>query len=212
MRVAVPLFERVTALDAIGPYEVLQRVPEVEVVFVGLHAGSVRTDNGMLGLVVDAELEDLPDPEIVLVPGGVGTRALLSDERMRSWIRVAHENSVLTTSVCTGSLLLAAAGLLTGLTATTHWSAYELLRSLGADPVEQRVVPHWDRRIVTAAGVSSGIDMALAVVAHLFDDVAAQAAQLIIEYDPQPAFDAGSVAKAGDLVMARAREFGDARD
>ncbi len=207
MKVAVVLFPRLTALDAIGPYEVLQRIPEFDVVFVGAERGEVRTENGMLGLSVDATLADLPHPDIVVMPGGLGTRALLDDEDLLSWLRAAHETSTLTTSVCTGSLVLAAAGLLDGLTAATHWSTYDQLQSLGATPTGERVVPHWDQRIVTSAGVSSGIDMALGVVARLVDPIAAQAVQLKIEYDPQPPFDSGSPAKAGDEVKARAAEY-----
>ena len=208
MRIAIPLFEQMTALDAIGPYEVLQRLPGATVTFVGERAGStVRTDNGFLGLVVDATYDDVPDPDVIVVPGGVGTRAMLTDHPILPWVTKAHETSRYTTSVCTGSLVLAAAGLLDGLTATTHWGAYDALRRLGAEPTGQRVVEHIDRRIVTAAGVSSGIDMALRLSELLVDDVAAKAMQLMIEYDPQPPFDAGSVAKAGEHVMARAVEY-----
>jgi putative intracellular protease/amidase len=204
VRIAIPLFEEMTALDAIGPYEVLQRLPGATVTFVGERAGStVRTDNGFLGLVVDAAYGDLPDPDVVVVPGGIGTRAMLADHPILPWVTKAHETTRFTTSVCTGSLVLAAAGLLTGLTATTHWGAYEPLRKLGAEPTPQRVVEHLDRRVITAAGVSSGIDMALRLAELLVDDVAAKAMQLMVEYDPQPPFDAGSVAKAGDEVMAR---------
>ena len=205
MRIAIPLFDKMTALDAIGPYEVLQRLPGATVTFVGERAGTtVRTDNGFLGLVVDAAYDDLTDPDVVVVPGGVGTRAMLTDHPILPWVRKAHETTRFTTSVCTGSLVLAAAGLLDGLAATTHWGAMEALGRLGAVPTGQRVVEHVDRRIVTAAGVSSGIDMALRLSELLFDDVAAKAMQVMIEYDPQPPFDSGSVAKAGDEVMARA--------
>ena len=208
MRIAIPLFERLTALDAIGPYEVLQRLPGATVTFVGERAGtSVRTDNGFLGLTVDAAFADLPDPDVVVVPGGIGTRAILKDHPILDWVRTAHATSRFTTSVCTGSLVLAAAGLLDGLTATTHWGAYDALAALGAVPTPERVVEHLDRRIVTAAGVSSGIDMALRLSELLVDDIAAKAMQLMIEYDPQPPFDAGSVAKAGDEVMARLVEY-----
>jgi putative intracellular protease/amidase len=208
VRIAIPLFDQLTALDGIGPYEVLQRLPGATVTFVGERAGTtVRTDNGFLGLVVDAAYDDLPDPDVVVVPGGIGTRAMLTDHPILPWLRTAHETTLFTTSVCTGSLVLAAAGLLTGLTATTHWGAYEALRRLGAEPTAQRVVEHLDRRIITAAGVSSGIDMALRLAELLVDDTAARAMQLMIEYDPQPPFDSGSVAKAGDAVMARLVEY-----
>jgi transcriptional regulator GlxA family with amidase domain len=208
MRIAIPLFDRLTALDAIGPYEVLQRLPGATVTFVGEHPGTnVRTDNGFLGLAVDAGLDELPDPDVIVVPGGFGTRAIGADHPITRWLVAAHATTRYTTSVCTGSLVLAAGGLLDGLTATTHWSTYEELRALGAVPTEHRVVEHLDRRLITAAGVSSGIDMALRLAELLVDDVAAKAMQLMVEYDPQPPFDAGSVAKAGDVVIQRVIEY-----
>ncbi len=212
MQVAIPLFPRFTALDAIGPYEVLQRVPSIEVVFVGHRRGEVRSDNGMLGLTVDAVFEELSEPAVVVFPGGIGTRVLVEDERVLGWVRHAHSATRFTTSVCTGSLVLAAAGLLTGITATTHWSCYPALEALGAIPTARRVVEHLDRRIVTAAGVSSGIDMALRLVELVVDRTAAEACQLMIEYDPEPPFDRGSVAKATDAVVARAAEYAGRRD
>ena len=209
--VAIPLFPRFTALDGIGPYEVLQRIPGYEVTFVGHQRGPVRSDNGFLGVEVDATFAELAHPDIVVFPGGVGTRELVHDEPVLDWVRTAHETSTFTTSVCTGSLVLAAAGLLDGLTATTHWSAMDLLAKFGAVPTDDRVVEHLEQRIITAAGVSSGIDMALRLVEVLVDATAAQACQLLIEYDPQPPFDAGSVAKAGDVVLARAAEYSTSR-
>ena len=209
--IAIPLFPRFTALDGIGPYEVLQRVPGYDVTFVGHERGPVRSENGFLGIEVDATFDELVRPDIVVFPGGVGTRPLVHDERVLDWVRTAHETTTFTTSVCTGSLVLAAAGLLDGLTATTHWSAMDHLAKLGAVPTQERVVEHLERRIITAAGVSSGIDMALRLVEVLVDATAAQACQLMIEYDPQPPFDAGSVAKAGDVVLARAAEYSAAR-
>ena len=130
---------------------------------------------------------------------------------MLEWVRHAHATTRFTTSVCTGSLVLGAAGLLAGLTATTHWSCYAELAAHGAVPTAQRVVEHLDRRIITAAGVSSGIDMALRLVELLVDRTAAEAAQLMIEYDPQPPFDCGSVAKADDTVMTRVIEYAELR-
>ncbi len=206
-RIAIPLFDRLTALDAIGPYETLQRLPGATVTFVAERTGEFRTDNGFLGLVADATYDDLPDPEVVVVPGGVGTRALLDDHPILDWVRTAHETSRFTTSVCTGSLVLGAAGLLDGLTATTHWGAYGALEKHGATATADRVVEHLDERIITAAGVSSGIDMALRLSELLVDDIAAKAMQLMIEYDPQPPFDAGNVDAAGDEVMARLIEY-----
>jgi transcriptional regulator GlxA family with amidase domain len=207
LRIAVVLFPRLTALDAIGPYEVLQRLPGATITFVGHQRGEVRTENGFLGLTVDETFAEFTDPDVVVVPGGIGSRALLTDDAVLNWIRVAHSTSRFTTSVCTGSLLLAAAGLLDGLTATTHWGARETLAELGAIPTPDRVVEHLDQRIVTAAGVSSGIDMALRLAELLTDEVTAKAMQLMVEYDPQPPFDTGSPEKAGPLVMARAREL-----
>ncbi len=208
MQIAIALFPQVTALDAIGPYEVLQRLPGATVTFVGDETGEIRTDNGFLGLTVDATYADVPAPDVVVVPGGVGTRQLVDEGTpVHDWLRRAHETSRFTTSVCTGSLVLAAAGLLDGLDATTHWSTYEDLRALGAEPTGRRVVEHLDRRIITAAGVSSGIDMALRLSELLVDADAARAMQLMIEYDPQPPFDAGSVEKAGDAVMTRVIEY-----
>ena len=207
MQVAIPLFPRLTALDAIGPYEVLQRVPSIDVVFVGERRGEVRTENGFLGLTADATFDEVPSPGVVVVPGGIGTRALAGGGPLVDWVRAAHAGTRFTTSVCTGSLVLGAAGLLDGLTATTHWGALELLGRLGAEPVTQRVVEHLDRRIVTAAGVSSGIDMAIRLLELLVDDVAAQAAQVFIEYDPQPPFDAGHPSKVGAEVMERLGEY-----
>jgi transcriptional regulator GlxA family with amidase domain len=207
LRVAIPLFSQVTALDAVGPYEVLQRIPTLDITFIGHQRGEVRTENGMLGLTVDATFEELPEPDVIVFPGGVGSRPLQRDDRVLEWVRHAHATSTFTTSVCTGSLVLGAAGLLAGLTATTHWSCYQELAAHGAEPTAQRVVEHLDRRIITAAGVSSGIDMALRLVELLVDRTAAEAAQLMIEYDPQPPFDTGSVAKADDTVMTRVMEY-----
>ena len=207
MQIAIPLFAQFTALDGIGPYEVLQRIPEFDITFVGHERGEVRSENGFLGITVDATFEELPDPDVVVFPGGVGTRPLVGDERVLEWVRRAHHGTRFTTSVCTGSLVLAAAGLLDGLTATTHWSVLEELRSLGAEPTSDRVVEHLDQRLITAAGVSSGIDMALRLVELLVDDTAAKAAQLMIEYDPQPPFDAGALAKVDEVVVTRVIEY-----
>ncbi|APA73897.3 DJ-1/PfpI family protein [Mycobacterium avium subsp. hominissuis] len=205
--IAIPLFPRVTALDAVGPYEVLQRIPSVQVVFIGQRRGEVRTENGMLGLACDATFDEVSAPDVVVFPGGIGTRQLIHDEAVRAWLQAVHPHTRFTTSVCTGALLLAAAGLLDGLTATTHWRAADLLNGLGARYVEQRVVEHLPQRIITAAGVSSGIDMALRLVELLVDRQAAQAAQLLIEYDPQPPFDSGALGKADAATVARAEEY-----
>jgi putative intracellular protease/amidase len=211
MQVAIALFPRNTALDSIGPYEVLQRVPCIDVVFVGRRRGEVRTDNGMLGLMCDATFDEVTQPDVLLVPGGVGTRTLLRDEAMLDWVREVHRHTRFTTSVCTGSLVLAAAGLLDGLTATTHWSTQDILGSLGAVYTPERVVEHLPQRIITAAGVSSGIDMALRLVELLVDRQAAEASQLLIEYDPQPPFNSGTLDKAAESVRLLAVEYGQQR-
>jgi putative intracellular protease/amidase len=203
VQIVIPLYDRLTALDAIGPYEVLQRLPGATVTFVGERSGEYRTENGFLGLLADAALDDVPAPDVVVVPGGIGCRQLLEPGPMHDWLRSAHETTRFTTSVCTGSLILAAAGLLDGLEAATHWSAYDELRALGAIPTGTRVVEHLDRRIITAAGVSSGIDMALRLSELLVDATAAKAMQLMVEYDPQPPFDAGNLAAAGPEVLER---------
>jgi len=207
MLVAIPLFPRFTALDAVGPYEVLQRIPTLDVVFVGHRRGEVRTENGMLGVSCDATFDEIGAPDVVVFPGGIGTRRLIHDDGIRAWLQSVHPNTKFTTSVCTGALLLAAAGLLDGLAATTHWRAADLLNELGARYVPARVVELLPQRIITAAGVSSGIDMALRLVELLVDRQAAQAAQLLIEYDPQPPFDSGAPAKADQATVARANEY-----
>jgi transcriptional regulator GlxA family with amidase domain len=207
LQIAIPLFPKYTALDAVGPYEVLQRIPSFDIVFVGHCRGEVRSENGMIGLTADATFEEVPAPDVIVFPGGVGTRPLQHDERVLTWVRHAHGGTRYTTSVCTGSVVLGAAGLLRGLTATTHWSCYPELAAHGAEPTPERVVEHLEERIITSAGVSSGIDMALRLVELLVDRTAAQAAQLMIEYDPQPPFDCGSVAKADDTVMTRVVEY-----
>ena len=212
IQTVIPLFPQFTALDGIGPYEVLQRIPDIDVTFIGHERGVVRSDNGMLGIEVDGTFEEHPHPDVIVFPGGHGTRALMTDTRVLEWLRDAHRTTRFTTTVCTGSLVLAAAGLLDGLTATTHWSARDVLAEHGATPVPDRVVEHLDRRIITAAGVSSGIDMALRLVELLVDRTAAEAAQLMIEYDPQPPFDTGSREKADDAIMTRVVEYARHRD
>jgi putative intracellular protease/amidase len=203
MQIAILLFDRFTALDAVGPYEVLSRLPEAEVRFVALEPGLKRADTGQLALLADASLAELPHPEIVLVPGGPGQAALMEDGPVHEWLRAAHETSTWTVSVCTGSLILAAAGLLAGRRATSHWGALEELGRLGAEPVSERVV--FDGKLVTGAGVSAGIDMALTLAARIAGDQYAQAIQLGIEYDPQPPFDAGAPHKAPAEILERRR-------
>jgi transcriptional regulator GlxA family with amidase domain len=203
VRIAIVVFDKLTALDAVGPYEVLSRLPNVELSFVAKEPGPVRTDTGALGIVADRSLADVPDPDLVLVPGGEGNRPLMRDDEFLDWLRSAHERTAWTTSVCTGALVLAAAGILDGLRATTHWAFRERLRELGAEPVAERVV--FDGKVVTAAGVSAGIDMALALAARDVGDEFAQAIQLGIEYDPQPPFDSGSPEKADPAIVDAVR-------
>jgi transcriptional regulator GlxA family with amidase domain len=199
MDIAIPLFDRFTALDAIGPYETLSRLPGARVTFLAAEPGPVLTDNRMLSLVAERALADLTNPEIVVVPGGIGTRAVMNDAELVDWVRTAHETTQWTCSVCTGSLVLGAAGLLDGLEATTHWMAMDTLASTGALPTGRRVVEQG--KIVTAAGVSAGIDMGLTLAARIAGDTVAQAIQLGIEYDPQPPFDSGSPEKAPAEVV-----------
>ncbi len=204
MRIAILLFDRMTALDAVGPYEVLRYSPGAEMVFVGKEKGEVRAGAGTLGLVVDRTLAEVTAADIVLVPGGAGQVDLMRDEEVLTWLRKIDETTTWTTSVCTGSLVLAAAGLLKGRKATSHWLALDQLAAFDAEPAEQRVV--FDGKYVTAAGVSAGIDMALALADRFAGDVAAQAIQLGLEYDPQPPYDAGAPAKAPEQLVTMMRE------
>lgn len=203
MRIAIPLFEGFTALDAIGPYEVLSRLPGATVVFVGEHAGLYTADTGMLALSAKSAFEELTDPEVVLVPGGPGVRSMLDEGSLLDWVRRAHRSSTWTTSVCTGSLILAAAGLLTDKHATGHWLELDALGSLGATPTRKRVVR--DGKLITAAGVSAGIDMGLALAAEIAGERTAMAIQLAIEYDPQPPFQSGSPDTAPAEVVEAVR-------
>jgi transcriptional regulator GlxA family with amidase domain len=194
MDIAILLYDRFTALDAIGPYEVLSRLPGARVHFVAAGTDPVKTDNGMLTLLPERTLAQMTEPEIVLVPGGPGEVAQRAGAPALEWLKVVDETTTWTTSVCTGALILAAAGLLAGRRATTHWLAMDALRALGAQPSAERVV--FDGKYVTGAGVSAGIDMALTLAESVASKEVAQAIQLGIEYDPQPPFDAGSPAKA----------------
>jgi transcriptional regulator GlxA family with amidase domain len=203
VRIAIPIFHRLTALDAVGPYEVLSRLPGATVHFIAAEPGPKRTENGMLAISADLALDELTEPEVIVVPGGLGTRALTQDETILAWLRHAHEHSQWTTSVCTGSLLLAAAGILEGLEATTHWLALETLRQFGVTPVSRRVVEQG--KVITAAGVAAGIDMALTLAARIASEDQAQAIQLGIEYDPEPPFDSGSPARARPDIVALVR-------
>lgn len=203
MQIAIVLFDRFTALDAVGPYETLGRLPGAEVVFVAEHTGPVRTDTGKLALTADKALAEVPHPDIVVVPGGPGQTPQMENQVLLDWLRTVDATSTWTTSVCTGSVLLAAAGLLDGRRATSHWLALDFLRRFGAEPTEERVV--FDGKYVTAAGVSAGIDMGLTLLGRIAGDEHAQAVQLLTEYDPQPPYDAGSPRKAPAHLVAEFR-------
>ena len=206
MEIAIVLYERFTALNAIGPYEVFNTLPDTKVTFVGLEKGPVATDSGSLSMVVEKTLAEVPNPEAFLLPGGLeGTFKVMKNPTMLQWIHEAHAKSRYTLSVCTGSLVLAAAGVLKGKKATTHWLCTDYLNKFGAQYQKDRVV--WDDRVVTAAGVSAGIDMGLQLAETLAGEKAAQRVQLILEYDPQPPHDAGSPQKAPRDVVEQARKI-----
>ena len=204
MKVAILLYEDFTTLDAIGPYEVLRLLPGTEVQFVGKRRGVAKSDSGFLKIVTDHDLSSVTSADVLVVPGGPGQALAERDPEILDWVRAIHATTQFTTSVCTGSIVLGAAGLLRGLRATTHWMYLERLREFGAEPTLERVVPQG--KIVTAAGVSSGIDMALSLTATIAGPDVAQSLQLAIEYDPQPPFDAGSPAKAPEHVIAMVRQ------
>lgn len=206
MDIVIPLFDRFEPLDAIGPYEILAYVPGATVKFVTAEPGLVQDVLGSLPVHVPTGYSDVERCDVLLVPGGGSFRTMVDDPAFLDWVRRIHAGTHFTTSVCTGSLVLGAAGLLNGLTATTHWGAAADLESYGAVYTPERVVRH--DRVITSAGVSSGIDMAVRLAALLTDDVTAQAIQLYTEYDPQPPFDTGSVAKAPAEVLERARTLG----
>jgi len=207
MDIALLLYDDMAPLDAVGPYEVLRNVPGWEVRTVAPRKGEVRSENGSLGLIADHALAEITAPDIVLLPGGWGSRELMKDEATLDWVREVDRSTKWTTSVCTGSLILGGAGLLQGKKATSNWLVLDTLADLGADPVGGRFVE--DGKIVTAAGVTAGIDMALHLVAREAGPEVAQAIQLGIEYDPDPPFDSGSPEKAApeivELVRAAAR-------
>lgn len=203
MEIALLIYDGLAPLDAIGPYEVMRNVPGWNVQTVAKRRGEVRDESGSLGLVADCALEELTAPDLVLVPGGSGNRPLMEDEELLEWLREVDRSTKWTTSVCTGSLLLGAAGLLQGKRATTNWIVLDALREFGAEPVGGRFVE--DGKVVTAAGVTAGIDMALHLVAREVGPEVAQAVQLGIEYDPDPPFDSGSPEKAAPEIVELVR-------
>jgi transcriptional regulator GlxA family with amidase domain len=200
VQIAIGLYPGFTSLDAIGPYQTFVDVPGVDLVFCAARSGILADDHG-LTYQVGRTFAEVQHPDVVLVPGGTSAYRLARDnDPIVDWIHTAHASTTYTTSVCTGALLLGAAGLLKGRPATTHWTAYDELRTYGAQPTQQRVVI--DGKLITAAGVSAGIDMALTVIGRLFGPETAQAVQLGIEYDPQPPFDAGAPSKANPQIRA----------
>jgi len=202
MRIAIGLYDAFTSLDAMGPFQVLSSLPGAEVTFVAAEAGPVTDESGFLTITARKSFDELHDPDILLVPGGTITGTLVPDHPIIPWIKRAHATTTWTTSVCTGALLLAGAGVLDGIEATTHWGAMDDLARLGAKPVTERVVRRG--KIVTAAGVSAGIDMALTLAGVVAGDDFARTLQLMIEYDPHPPFDSGSPVKAGPETVGRA--------
>jgi transcriptional regulator GlxA family with amidase domain len=204
MDIAFLLYDNMTSLDFIGPYQVLGMVPKARLHLAAVEAGPVRTDLGVR-IHADMRLEEVTRADIIVVPGSPDPSKVMGDERVLSWLRQLDASSRWTTSVCTGALILGAAGLLQGKRATTHWTVTENLRHFGATPVEERVV--FDGKMVAAAGVSAGIDMALALVAKEFGALLAQSIQLGIEYDPAPPFATGSLRAATPEVIQATQEL-----
>jgi transcriptional regulator GlxA family with amidase domain len=209
MKIAILIFDKLAAQDAVGPYEVMRNVPEWDVEFVAKERGEIRAEGG-LGLIADRSIAEVEEADIVLVPGGLGNRPMLEDEEVLGWLRRIDGTTKWTTSVCTGSLVLGAAGLLEGRRATGNWLALEPLREYGADPVGGRYVE--DGKVITAAGVTAGIDMALHLIAQEVGPEIAQAVQLGIEYDPDPPFDSGSPEKAPPEIVELVRSVAAAAD
>jgi transcriptional regulator GlxA family with amidase domain len=199
MQIAMVLYRNVTALDIVGPLEVLSRLPGASVTLVGAGPGPVPADNGVVSLGDMSGYGDVPAPDVVVVPGGPDVAAQLADAALREWLRGVDAHATWMTSVCTGSLILGAAGLLRGRAATSHWLVADRLREFGAEPTPERVVI--DGKYATAAGVSAGIDLGLTLAARIAGPLVAQTIQLAIEYAPQPPFDAGSPASAPPEVV-----------
>jgi transcriptional regulator GlxA family with amidase domain len=210
MEIAILLFDKLAPQDAVGPFEVMRNVPGWEIRTVAKEKGEVRSEDGGLALVADHDLGEVRSAGAVVVPGGIGSRPLLEDDDVLDWLREVDRTTKWTTSVCTGSLILGAAGLLEGKRATSNWLQLEQLRRYGADPVGGRFVE--DGKIVTAAGVTAGIDMALHLVGREAGPEIAQAVQLGIEYDPDPPFDSGSPEKAPPEIVELVRNFAAASD
>lgn len=202
LQIVFLFYDGMTALDAIGPHEVLWRWPGVKVQCVAKNAGPVRCGSG-LQLIADTSLSQVSRADILVVPGSVNATSLQHFPEILDWVRSIHKTTTWTTSVCTGSLILGAAGILSGLKATSHWAVLDRLKTWGAEPVRERVVE--DGKVMTAAGVSAGIDMALTLTAKVMGTRFAQLLQLGLEYDPKPPFDAGSPEKAHPEVLETLR-------
>ncbi|MET8136525.1 DJ-1/PfpI family protein [Streptomyces sp. NPDC005251] len=202
MDIVIPLFKFFEPLDAIGPYELLAHVPGAQVRFVAPEPGLIDDKLGAMQVDVPTRYTEVESCDVLLVPGGLGARLMLDNTEFIDWVRRIHETTRFTTSVCTGALILGEAGLLKGQTATTHWMAMDDLETFGATYTAERVVRH--DRIITSAGISAGIDMALGLCALLSDELTARAVQLFTEYAPQPPYDSGSLATATPEVVARA--------
>jgi transcriptional regulator GlxA family with amidase domain len=208
MQVAIVLYPGLTALDAIGPYEVLRLLPDTEVRFVGAEPGPVVADSGVLFLGATHSYAETPNPDVVLVPGsGPRTATTMADTRLTDWLRKVHQTTRWTTSVCTGAMILAAAGILDGLPATTHWMVQPGLAAMGAKPRRGERIVH-SGKVATAAGVSAGIDLGLWLAGEIAGRERAETIQLYIEYDPHPPFDAGSPSKASETVVDNASKLG----
>ena len=200
MQIVIPLFDRFAPLDAVGPYQVLKLLPDAEIVFAAGRPGPVADEDRAFTQFARASFDDVPQPDVILVPGGAGQADHMTSGPLRDWLIEADKTSIWTTSVCTGALILAGAGLLAGRQATTYWLAMDELARLGARPRNERYV--FDGKYVTAAGVSAGIDMALALVAEIADAATARRYQLAIEYDPKPPFDGNPDTAPPELVAS----------
>jgi transcriptional regulator GlxA family with amidase domain len=202
-QIAIVVYPGFTALDFIGPYEVLRNLPGADVRFVWHEPGPISADSGVLLIGATHSFDEAPSPDIILVPGGMTTMEHARDEKLLDWVRRADQTSTWTTSVCSGSMILAAAGLLEGRRATSHWLMVPMLKPFGVEAVGDQRIVH-EGKIVTAAGVSAGIDLAMWLFGEICGEAKAKAVQLAIEYDPQPPFDSGHVSKASAATKAAA--------
>jgi transcriptional regulator GlxA family with amidase domain len=203
MQIVFLFYDGMTALDVVGPHEILCRLPGAVVKRVAKQAGTVNTDSAGLMLTAEYALSDVSQADVLLIPGAGNATTLQKVPGLLDWVKAIHQTTSWTTSVCTGSLILGAAGLLKDLRATTHWAALDRLSTWGANPVSERIVE--DGKVMTAAGVSAGIDMALTLAAKLSGPQIAQSLQLGIEYDPNPPFDVGSPQKASPAILEALR-------